>query len=54
MFGKSVNIRQFDGPNILVWAVYEGRESDGTRGKEPVAWFLRREDALKFIGEIKL
>lgn len=50
MFGKSMHIKAGDNSNpALVWAIYEGEERSGTKGKEPIAWFKNHGDALAFI-----
>lgn len=33
----------------MVWAVYDGDEEEGTKGKEPIAWFVNYDDAKAFV-----
>ena len=33
----------------LVWAIYEGNESQGFRGKFPIAYFKDEEEARDFV-----
>lgn len=54
LFGKSVFLpTHFEGGTV-VWAIYEGMERDGTRGKEPIAWFRHWDDAAHYVfGDLK-
>jgi hypothetical protein len=47
-YGRSEYITLPSGHQILVWAVYSGREGDAFEGKNPVAWFSNHGDAADY------
>lgn len=49
-FGRTEYMAGANQVRKLAWAIYEGEERDGYVGKEPVAWFLKHEDAARFTG----